>query len=74
MILRRVAVMFLVFVLGVPTADFLDNTMTRLTLAGAVFLTAIAILPDLAGAILAGSAAWYARFLGGNQFADYGWA
>ncbi len=32
---------------GRSTADFLDNTMTRLTLAGALFLTAIAVLPDL---------------------------
>ena len=32
---------------GVPTAQFLDFVMTRLTLAGAVFLTAIALFPDL---------------------------
>jgi preprotein translocase subunit SecY len=32
---------------GKPTADFLDFTMTRLTFAGAVFLTVIAILPSL---------------------------
>jgi len=32
---------------GRPTADFLDYTMTRLTFAGAVFLTAIAILPQI---------------------------
>jgi preprotein translocase subunit SecY len=32
---------------GKPTADFLDFTMTRLTFAGAVFLTFIAILPQL---------------------------
>ena len=32
---------------GKPTADFLDYTMTRLTFAGAVFLTAIAVLPQL---------------------------
>src|SRR6266436_2543350 len=31
---------------GKPTADFLDYTMTRLTFAGAVFLTVIAILPS----------------------------
>ncbi len=30
---------------GRPTADFLDRTMTRITLAGAVFLTAIAVMP-----------------------------
>lgn len=32
---------------GLPTAEFLDFVMTRLTLAGAVFLTAIALFPDL---------------------------
>jgi preprotein translocase subunit SecY len=32
---------------GKPTADFLDYTMTRLTFAGAMFLTAIAVLPQL---------------------------
>src|SRR5580700_9215506 len=32
---------------GKPTSDFLDFTMTRLTFAGAIFLTLIAILPSL---------------------------
>jgi preprotein translocase subunit SecY len=32
---------------GKPTADFLDFTMTRLTFAGAVFLTVIAIMPEM---------------------------
>ena len=32
---------------GEPTARFLDFVMTRLTLAGAVFLTVIAVFPDL---------------------------
>jgi preprotein translocase subunit SecY len=32
---------------GSPTADFLDFVMTRMTLAGTVFLTIIAVLPDL---------------------------
>ncbi len=31
---------------GEPTAKFLDFTMTRLTFAGAIFLTIIAVLPD----------------------------
>src|SRR3954453_2501579 len=35
---------------GKPTADFLDFTMTRLTFAGAVFLTMIAIMPQLLSA------------------------
>jgi len=30
---------------GRPTAEFLDRTMTRITLAGSVFLTAIAVVP-----------------------------
>ena len=37
---------------GKPTADFLDYTMTRLTFAGAVFLTMIAILPSLMSQLL----------------------
>ncbi|HEY5621768.1 MAG TPA: preprotein translocase subunit SecY [Pontiella sp.] len=32
---------------GRPTAEFLDRSMTRLTLAGAVFLTAIAVMPSV---------------------------
>ncbi len=32
---------------GKPTADFLDFTMTRLTFAGAIFLTIIAIMPQM---------------------------
>jgi preprotein translocase subunit SecY len=32
---------------GKPTADFLDNTMTRITLAGALFLMCLAIFPML---------------------------
>ena len=32
---------------GKPTADFLDVTMSRLTFAGAVFLTVVAVLPNL---------------------------
>lgn len=30
---------------GQPTAEFLDNTMTRITFAGALFLTVLALLP-----------------------------
>jgi preprotein translocase subunit SecY len=30
---------------GKPTAEFLDHTMTRITLAGALFLTVIAVIP-----------------------------
>ncbi len=32
---------------GKPTADFLDYTMSRLTFAGAVFLSAIAVMPEI---------------------------
>jgi preprotein translocase subunit SecY len=32
---------------GRPTAEFLDTTMTRITLAGAVFLTIIAVIPTV---------------------------
>ena len=36
---------------GKPTADYLDRVMTRITLAGAVFLAFIAILPTFVAAI-----------------------
>lgn len=32
---------------GIPTGKFLDFVMTRLTLAGSVFLTVVALFPDL---------------------------
>ncbi|MBM4143090.1 MAG: preprotein translocase subunit SecY [Lentisphaerae bacterium] len=32
---------------GRPTAEFLDKTMTRVTLVGAVFLTVIAVIPSV---------------------------
>ncbi len=32
---------------GRPTAEFLDHTMTRITLAGAIFLTALALFPTI---------------------------
>ncbi|MGA0368394.1 MAG: preprotein translocase subunit SecY [Kiritimatiellia bacterium] len=34
---------------GTPTANFLDNVMTRITLAGALALTFIAVIPTLLG-------------------------
>jgi preprotein translocase subunit SecY len=34
---------------GKSTAEFLDRTMTRITLAGAIFLTGIAVLPTIMG-------------------------
>jgi preprotein translocase subunit SecY len=51
---------------GRPTADFLDNTMTRLTLAGALFLTAVAILPDMLARYFQ-VPGMVARFLGGTS-------
>jgi len=36
---------------GKPTAEFLDFTMTRLTFAGAIFLTIIFVLPLAVGAV-----------------------
>jgi preprotein translocase subunit SecY len=32
---------------GRPTAEFLDKTMTRITLVGAIFLTVIAVIPSV---------------------------
>ena len=40
---------------GKPTADFLDFTMSRLTFAGAIFLTVIAVLPQLLAQALEGA-------------------
>jgi len=37
---------------GPPTAEFLEYTMTRLTLAGAVFLAVLAIMPGVANQLL----------------------
>ena len=36
---------------GKPTADYVDNVMTRITLAGAVFLAIVAIIPNFLGSI-----------------------
>ena len=51
---------------GRPTAEFLDNTMTRLTLVGSLFLTAIAVLPMLLTHNLNIPFA-IARFMGGTS-------
>lgn len=53
---------------GKPTAEFLDFTMTRLTFAGAIFLTLIFILPVAVGALVnlpAGS--MVLQFFGGTS-------
>lgn len=36
---------------GKPTADYVDNVMTKITLAGAVFLAIVAIVPNFLGSI-----------------------
>jgi preprotein translocase subunit SecY len=51
---------------GAPTAEFLDYTMTRLTLAGAIFLAVLAILPASAQHYL-GVPMLTAQFFGGTS-------
>jgi len=51
---------------GKPTAAFLDFTMSRLTFAGAIFLTIIALLPALV-ARRAGISMNVAQFFGGTS-------
>ena len=36
---------------GKPTADYVDNVMTKITLVGAVFLAVVAIIPNFLGSI-----------------------
>ena len=51
---------------GRPTAEFLDRTMTRITLAGAVFLTIIAVIPTLINQLF--GVPWIvASFFGGTS-------
>lgn len=51
---------------GKPTADFLDFTMSRLTFAGAVFLTLLYVMPGLVSRFL-GIAPQTAQFFGGTS-------
>ena len=51
---------------GKPTQDFLENTMSRITLSGAVFLAIIAILPSLVGRLM-GVDANISQFFGGTS-------
>lgn len=51
---------------GKPTQDFLESTMSRITLAGAVFLAIIAILPTLVGRLM-GVDASISQFFGGTS-------
>jgi preprotein translocase subunit SecY len=51
---------------GKPTAEFLDRTMTRITLAGAVFLAIIAVIPSILAANF--RVPWIvAQFFGGTS-------
>lgn len=50
---------------GKPTAEFLDRTMSRLTFAGAIFLTIIAILPPILTSLM-GVPPLAAQFFGGT--------
>src|SRR5476651_17764 len=51
---------------GAPTAEFLEYTMTRLTLAGAIFLAVLAILP-MAAQNLAHVPSLTSQFFGGTS-------
>jgi preprotein translocase subunit SecY len=51
---------------GKPTQDFLEQTMSRITLAGAIFLAVIAILPTLVGRLM-GVDARISQFFGGTS-------
>jgi len=51
---------------GKPTQEFLEYTMNRITLAGAIFLALIAILPTLVGRFL-GVDASISHFFGGTS-------
>ena len=51
---------------GKPTQDFLESTMSRITLSGAVFLAVIAILPTLVGRLM-GVDASISQFFGGTS-------
>jgi preprotein translocase subunit SecY len=51
---------------GKPTQDYLESTMSRITLAGAVFLAIIAILPTLVGRWM-GVDANISQFFGGTS-------
>lgn len=51
---------------GKPTQDFLESTMSRITLAGAIFLAVIAILPSMVGRLM-GVDANISQFFGGTS-------
>ncbi len=51
---------------GRPTQEFLESTMNRITLVGAIFLALIAILPTLVGKVLSVDAS-ISHFFGGTS-------
>ena len=51
---------------GRPTQEYLESTMSRITLAGAIFLAIIAILPTMVGKIM-GVDANISQFFGGTS-------
>ncbi len=51
---------------GKPTQDFLQKTMSRITLAGAIFLATIAILPSIVGRVM-GVDGTISQFFGGTS-------
>ncbi len=50
---------------GAPTADFIDNIISRITLPGSILLSLVAIMP--AFAIIAGVSGEFAQFYGGTS-------
>ena len=50
---------------GKPTADYLDNVMSRILLPGSLFISLIAILPAFAG--IFGISQGFAQFFGGTS-------
>ncbi|MEX2513625.1 MAG: preprotein translocase subunit SecY [Cyclobacteriaceae bacterium] len=50
---------------GGPTADFIDNIISRITLPGSILLALVAIMP--AFAIMAGVSAEFSQFYGGTS-------
>ena len=51
---------------GKPTQEFLESTMGQITLAGAIFLAIIAILPTMVGRLM-GVDANISQFFGGTS-------
>ena len=51
---------------GKPTQEYLESTMSKITLAGAIFLAIIAILPSLVGKVM-GVDANISQFFGGTS-------